>query len=498
MKQAYEMAVGLEVHVQLKTRTKMFCGCPTSFAAAPNTCVCPVCLGYPGAMPAMNRESVRLTLIGGLMLGCDINPVSSFDRKSYFYPDMPKNYQISQYDKPLCLGGGVEVARTGGTAKRIRLVRIHLEEDVAKSTHRAGCSGVDFNRAGTPLMEIVTEPDLASADEAVAFLNALRELLLYAGVSACNLEEGNMRCDVNASLRPRGSAALGTKTEIKNMNSISGVHDALEYERARQAGILDAGGRIVQETRRWDVENGCTVAMRTKEDAHDYRYFPEPDLLPVVTTPEQVEALRRDLPEAPAARRERLCRQYGIPAYDAGVLAADRSTADFFEAVARRCGNGKAASNWIMTDVLRLVAVHAKPLAESALTPEALAELIGLVRDGTINAPTAKELLDVLFANGGHPAEVVARRGLAQVSDADALDAWICEVFAENPGTIADWKAGKRAAAGFLVGQVMKRCRGKADPKRVGRLIDERLAQADAQARPSPGGAAQEDSRDIK
>lgn len=497
MKQTYVMAVGLEVHVQLKTRTKMFCGCPTSFAAAPNTCVCPICLGYPGAMPAMNREAVRLTLISGLMLGCSINPVSSFDRKSYFYPDMPKNYQITQYDKPFCLGGGVDVINADGASKRIRLVRIHLEEDVAKSTHRVGCSGVDFNRAGTPLMEIVTHPDMRSPAEAVAFLNALRELLLYAEVSACNLEEGNMRCDVNVSLRPQGSSTLGTKTEIKNMNSISGVHDALVYERARQADVLDAGRRVVQETRRWVVEEGSTVVMRTKEDAHDYRYLPEPDLLPVVTTDQQVEALRSALPEAPAVRRERLCHQYDIPAYDAAVLAADRHLADFFEAVAQRCGNGKVASNWIMTDVLRLVTTHAKALTACALTADALAELIGLVQEQTINAATAKTLLDELFVKGGRPAALVKSRGLSQVSDSAALDEWICAVLEKNPKTIADWKAGKHAAAGFLVGQVMKLSKGKADPKGVGRLINDRLAQADPLSIPSPCGAAQEDSRDI-
>ncbi len=323
----------------------------------------------------------------------------------------------------------------------------------------------------------MTEPDLDSADEAAAFLTALRQILLYADVSACNLEEGNMRCDVNVSIRPHGQEALGTKAEIKNMNTIKGVHDALEYEIVRQAGILDAGGRIVQETRRWDVETGVTITMRSKEDAHDYRYFPEPDLLPVVTDDAHVEALRRALPELPATRRERMVQQYGIPVYDAGVLAADRALADFFEAVAQRCRVGKVASNWIMTDVLRLVTTHGTPIHLCALTPEALAELIGLVEANTINALTAKALLDELFLEGGSPGERVRSRGLAQVTDSGALDAWVDAVIQANPKTVDDWKAGKRAAAGFLVGQVMKLSKGKADPKLVGQLVSERLAR---------------------
>jgi aspartyl-tRNA(Asn)/glutamyl-tRNA(Gln) amidotransferase subunit B len=477
MKQTYRVSIGLEVHVQLKTHTKLFCGCATSFGAPPNSCVCPVCLGYPGAMPVMNREAVRLTLVSGLMLGCSINTTSTFDRKSYFYPDMPKNYQITQYDKPLCLDGKIDIPLTDGGRKPIRLIRIHLEEDVAKSMHEAGWSGVDFNRAGTPLMEIVTHPDLSSADEAAAFLTALRQILLYVGVSACNLEEGNLRCDVNVSLRPAGQDTLGTKVELKNMNTISGTHDALQYEIARQSEVLDAGGRIVQETRRWDVDSGVTIHMRSKEDAHDYRYFAEPDLLPIVTPPDQIDALRRSLPELPAVRRERLARQYGIPDYDAAVLAADRALADFFEAVAQRCGTGKTASNWIMTDVLRLVTAHETPVTACALTPEALSELIGLVEAHTINARTAKELLEEVFLSGGSPAEQVRARGLAQVSDSGALDGWIDAVMQAHPKSVADWKAGKQAAAGFLIGQVMKASQGKADPKRVGRLLVERLAQ---------------------
>jgi aspartyl-tRNA(Asn)/glutamyl-tRNA(Gln) amidotransferase subunit B len=471
----YSVSVGLEVHVQLRTRSKMFCGCATSFGAEPNMHVCPVCLGYPGAMPVMNREAVRLTVLSGLMLGCEVNPYSKFDRKSYFYPDMPKNYQISQYDKPLCLGGAVEIPVPGGT-RRIALTRIHLEEDVGKSTHHSTCSGVDFNRAGVPLMEIVTEPEMTSVEETVAFLQTLKQILLYTGVSDCNMEEGNLRCDVNVSVRPAGQKQLGTKAELKNMNSFKAVHAALEFEVRRQIDLLQGGGRVIQETRRWDPDAGVTLPMRSKEDAHDYRYFPEPDLLPVVLDRAQIEAWRSELPELPSRRRTRLVAEYGIPEYDAGVLAADREVADFFEAAARACGNGKAVSNWVMTDVLRLLTETGKTLGASALTPEALSELIGLVSAGTINMPTAKELLPELFAQGGRPAALVTARGLGQVSDGDEVVRLVDQAIAANPKTVADWKAGKQAAAAFFVGQVMKLSRGKADPKLAGRLVAERLA----------------------
>lgn len=471
----YAVSVGLEVHVQLRTKSKMFCGCATTIGSEPNTNVCPVCLGYPGAMPVMNREAVRLTVLTGLMLGCEINPYSKFDRKSYFYPDMPKNYQITQYDKPLCLGGAVEISVAGGT-RRIAMTRIHLEEDVGKSTHHATCSGVDFNRAGVPLMEIVTEPELASVEETGAFLQTLKQILLYTGVSDCNLEDGNLRCDVNVSVRPTGQKGLGTKAEIKNMNSFKAVQAALAFEIDRQIDILQGGGRIVQETRRWDPDTGMTITMRSKEDAHDYRYFPEPDLLPVVLDAGQIEAWRADLPELPSRRRIRLVAEYGLPEYDAGVLAADRRVADFFEAAARASGNGKAVSNWVMTDVLRLLTETGKSLDASALTPEALAELVGLVGDGTINMPTAKELLPELFTRGGRPGALVAARGLGQMSDGGEIVRLVDQAIAAHPKTVADWKAGKQAAAAFFVGQVMKLSRGKADPKLAGRLVAERLA----------------------
>ncbi len=471
----YVPSIGLEVHVQLRTRTKMFCGCSTAYGASPNTQVCPVCLGYPGAMPVMNAEAIHQTVVSGLMLGCEIGTFSKFDRKSYFYPDMPKNYQITQYDKPLCLGGGVAIV-VNGAARTIRLTRIHLEEDVGKSTHHAACSGVDFNRAGVPLMEIVTEPDLASADEAMAFLLALKQTLLYAGVSDCNLEEGNLRCDVNVSVRPAGQEKLGTKVEIKNMNTFKGVHAALLYEIDRQSALLAGGGRVVQQTRRWEPDSGETFPMRSKEDAHDYRYFPEPDLLPVVLDRAQIEAWRAGLPERPADRRTRLVQSYGIPVYDAGVLTADRAVADFFETAATRCGNGKAVSNWIMTDVLRLLGERNCTLAQCALTPETLADLIALVDRRTINLPTAKGLLPELFETGGNPALLVTARGLGQMGDADEISRLVDQTLEANPRIVQDFLGGKQAAAQALVGQVMKLSRGKADPQLASKLVAEKLA----------------------
>jgi len=474
----YLITIGLETHVQLKTATKMFCGCSLAFGEEPNTTVCPVCMGYPGALPVMNREAVRLTVLSGLMLGCTISRHSTFDRKNYFYPDMSKDYQISQNTHPLCLGGGVTIETPAGP-KRIRINHIHLEEDAAKINHYARFSGVDFNRCGTPLMEIVSEPDLSSPDEAMAYLQSLKQSLVYAGVSDCNLEEGNMRSDVNISVRPAGQEQLGTKVEIKNMNTFKGIYAALEYEIARQLAVVKGGGTLVQETRRWEPELGETQSMRSKENAHDYRYFPEPDLVPVELPEALVESWRAQLPEAPAARRERMMAEYGIPAYDAGVLADAKENADFFEAAARACkpGLGKTVSNWFMTEVMRLLSETGTGVGACALTPAALAELVALVDDGVINGPTAKELLPEVFAQGGSPRSIVNERGLAQVSDVSALEAFIAQALADNPKSAEDFRAGKKAAAGFIVGQVMKLSKGKADPKQVGRLVAERLTE---------------------
>ena len=467
--------IGLETHVQLRTESKMFCACSTGFGADPNSHVCPVCLGYPGAMPVMNKRAIELTVRAGLMLGCDIPTYSKFDRKSYFYPDMPKNYQISQYDKPLCNGGGVDID-LDGEQRRVALTRIHLEEDVGKSMHFRHSSGVDFNRAGVPLMEIVSEPDLHTPEEAMAYLTALKQILLYAEVSHCNLEEGNMRCDVNISVAPEGTTELGTKTEIKNMNTFRGVQSAVRYEIGRQIDVLEAGGRIVQETRRWDPDAEVTASMRTKEDAHDYRYFPEPDLMPVVLTDAQIKEWRGSLPEPPAARRERMVSEYGIPEYDAGVLAADKRVGDFFEQAARASGNGKAASNWIMTEMLRLLGEQEIEIADVKVTPDALAGLIGLVDSGTLNSNSAKEVFAQLFADGGDPKAIVEAKGLTQVSDSSAIESFVQQAIEDNPQSVEDFRNGKTKAAKFLVGQVMRLSKGKANPQMVGEMIERMLS----------------------
>ena len=474
----FENTIGLETHVQLKTRTKMFCGCLLKTGCDPNTNVCPVCLGYPGALPMINKEAVKLTVMSGLMLGCEINRHATFDRKNYFYPDMAKDYQISENGNPLCIGGGVTIETPNGP-KTIRINHIHLEEDAAKINHYATTSGVDFNRGGTPLMEIVSEPDMASADEAIAYLTALKEMLVYAGVSDCNLEEGNMRSDVNISIRPVGETKLGTKVEIKNMNSFRGIHAALEYEARRQRECMAHSIPIVQETRRWDGEALETASMRSKENAHDYRYFPEPDLVPVALSEEQIEAWRALLPEQPKARRARMIEEYGITEYDAGVLSAEKPKADFFEKGAIVSCNAKAFCNFVMSDAMAFFNEHGTVLSAEyiATVAPSLSALFNLSTNGQINGPTLKELMpEVLSGAIKDPAKVVKERGLGAVNDTAALEAFVDQAIAANPGPVADFKAGKKAAAGFFVGQVMKLSKGKADPKIVGPLVAKKLA----------------------
>jgi aspartyl-tRNA(Asn)/glutamyl-tRNA(Gln) amidotransferase subunit B len=482
----YLFTIGLEVHVQLKTRSKMFCACPTGPGAPPNTQVCPVCLGYPGTLPVMNGEAIRLTAMTGLMLGCTISPYCKFDRKNYFYPDMPKNYQISQYDKPLCLDGGVEID-AGGRFKTVRLTRIHLEEDVGKCIHHGRRSGVDCNRAGVPLMEIVSEPDMETPEEALAFLVALKQMLLYLGVSDCNLEEGNLRCDVNSSVRPEGQVELGTKVEIKNLNTFKGVHQSLHFERNRQLEAIRTGEKIVQETRRWDSELGATYTMRSKEQAHDYRYFPEPDLMPVALPAERVEAWRAALPELPRQKRQRFVSQYGLPEYDAGVLAAQKAVADYFEEAARGSDTPKMISNWVMTEMLRLLSEREMEIGQVKVTPAALRDLAALASRGAINSNTAKEVFAILFEQGGDPAAVVAERGWGQVSDADSIGALADQVIAENPKSVEDYRGGKAAALKFLIGQVMRLSRGKANPQMATEKLVQRLGGPDG----TPAGSVQ-------
>ena len=485
----FENTIGLETHVQLKTNTKMFCSCLLKTGCEPNTNVCPVCLGYPGALPVMNKEAVKLTVMSGMMLGCEVNRHATFDRKNYFYPDMAKDYQISENGNPLCIGGGVEITRADGTKKFIRINHIHLEEDAAKINHYATTSGVDFNRGGTPLMEIVSEPDMESADDAIAYLTALKEMLVYAGVSDCNLEEGNMRSDVNISIRPVGETKLGTKVEIKNMNSFSGIHAALLYEAKRQRECVAHSIPIVQETRRWDPEAMETASMRSKENAHDYRYFPEPDLVPVELSEEQVAEWRKLLPEKPEARRARMIADYGIAEYDAEVLSQHKANADYFE---RACGvlrDGskskdegegkklcKLLCNLFMSDVMALMNASGKAIGECAMAPAALAALVKMSASGVINGPTLKELLPEIFEKGGDPEAIVKERGLGAVSDTSALEAFVDQAIAANPGPVQDFKNGKKAAAGFFVGQVMKLSKGKADPKIVGGIVAKKLA----------------------
>ncbi len=484
MSTQFVATIGLEVHVQLKTASKMFCRCAVEYGAEPNTHVCPVCLGLPGALPVMNAEALRLTALAGLMLGCDIPATCKFDRKHYFYPDMPKNYQISQYDLPFCLGGAVplhdlaypkdaqkSIATPG---KKIRLVRIHLEEDVAKSFHLENSSGIDFNRAGTPLLEIVSQPDIASAEEAFAYLTVLQQVMIYGGVSDADMEKGQLRCDVNVSVRPEGSATYGTKIEIKNLNSISGVRRALLFEIPRQIEVLRSGGTLQQETRRWDDGLGQTLLMRVKESAHDYRYFPDPDLLPVHTAA-IVDSARASLPELPWEKRARFVRDYGVSDYDAGVLADDRALAAYFEEAARGASKPKAVANWVLNDLQSALGAAGVSVTECPVAPAALRELVGLIESGTISGRQGKEVFAEMFQTGKAPGVVVEEKGLRQVSDTGELEAFCDQVIAANPGPVADYRAGKTAAINFLKGQVMKLSKGKANPNVVGEILAGKL-----------------------
>jgi len=472
----YIAAIGLEVHVQLFTRTKMFCACKADYGSPPNTLVCPVCLGYPGALPVVNEEAIRLTVTTGLMLGSHINLASKFDRKNYFYPDMPKNYQISQYDRPFCTGGGIEIA-SGGGAKTIKLTRIHLEEDVGKNMHFGDMSSVDFNRAGHPLMEIVTEPELATPEEAFAFLLALKQILTYGMVSRCNLEEGNVRCDINCSVRPESQEKLGVKVEIKNLNTFKGVMLALQHEIVRQTGLLKSGGKIVQETRRWDSGRGLTESMRSKEEAHDYRYFPDPDLPPVTLTLEMLERWKKDIPELPRQRCARLASQFKLPEYDARVLSADKAVADFFEEAARLSSNPKMVSNWVMTEMLRLLAEREMEIGAAKISPQSLAELVDFTDQGKLNSNSAKQIFAVMFEKGGRPGQLMAEMGLAQLSDTSELERLARQAIDGNAKSAADYRAGKEAALKYLIGQVMRLSHGKANPQIVQELLKKELAK---------------------
>jgi len=480
----YITTIGLEVHVQLKTRSKMFCASPVEFGAEPNTHACPVCLGLPGALPVMNHEALRMTVLTGLMLGCDIAPVCKFDRKNYFYPDMPKNYQISQYDMPICTNGSVPLhdlaypkdAQKNIVApdKEVRLVRIHLEEDVAKSSHFENSTGIDFNRAGTPLMEIVTQPEINSPEEAFAFLTSLKQILIYGAVSDADMEKGQLRCDCNISVRPATQAELGVKIEIKNINSISGVRRALAYEIQRQTGVLENGGRLEQETRGWDDIAGETFLMRTKEFAHDYRYFPDPDLVPVKSEVLLAD-VRARVPELPKAKRARFVQQYQVSPYDAGVLANDLDLARYFEAAAKGAKRPKNVVNWILNDLQNALSNAGKTINDCPMAPEALDELVNLIDSGKISGKQGKEVFAEMFASSKAAAAIVKEKGIEQLSDVSAIEALCDQVIAANPKSAADFKAGNAASLNFLKGQVMKLSKGKANPQLVGEILERKL-----------------------
>jgi aspartyl-tRNA(Asn)/glutamyl-tRNA(Gln) amidotransferase subunit B len=480
----YITTIGLEVHVQLKTRSKMFCASPVEFGAEPNTHTCPVCLGLPGALPVMNLEALRMTVLTGLMLGCDIAPVCKFDRKNYFYPDMPKNYQISQYDLPLCTNGAVplhdlaypkDAQKTIVTPdKEVDLVRIHLEEDVAKSFHLENSTGIDFNRAGTPLMEIVTQPEIKSPEEAFAFLTSLKQILIYGAVSDADMEKGQLRCDCNISVRPQLQIELGAKIEIKNLNSISGVRRALTYEIRRQVAALEKGETLRQETRGWNDAAGETFLMRTKEFAHDYRYFPDPDLVPVKTEVLLAE-VRQRVPELPKAKRARFVQQYQVSPYDAAVLANDLDLARYFETAAKGARKPKNVANWILNDLQNALSVAGKAINDCPIPPEALDELVNLIDGGTISGKQGKEVFTEMFASGKNAAAIVKEKGIEQLSDLSAIEKLCDEAIAANPKPVADFKAGNVASLNFLKGKVIKFSKGKANPQLVGEILERKL-----------------------
>jgi aspartyl-tRNA(Asn)/glutamyl-tRNA(Gln) amidotransferase subunit B len=479
---AHEAVIGLEVHAELSTRTKMFCGCSTEFGGEPNSRVCPVCLGLPGSLPVANERAIEYVVTTGLALSSHIAEFTQFHRKNYFYPDMAKNYQISQYDLPICVGGHLEV-RVDGQAKRIGITRVHLEEDTGKLIHMGGegriagadYSIVDFNRSGIPLMEVVSEPDMRTPEEAVAYVQELRKILLYLGVSDCSMEQGSLRCDANVSLRPVGATDLGVKTEVKNMNSFRALGRALAYEIDRQERALSEGEKIVQETRHWDASKNMTTGMRSKEYAHDYRYFADPDLVPMEMDRSWIMELGDALPELPAEREKRFVEALGLPPHDASTLVADKDLAAFFEGTVDAGAKAKQAANWVLGELSAALNASGQTITEAKVAPEALAGLIGMVETGSITGKIAKDVFVEMFETGTDAKAIVEKKGLVQITDADAVGSYVDDAIAANPKAVEDLRAGKDSAAKFLVGQIMKLSRGQADPKLAEDLLRERL-----------------------
>ena len=478
----YEAVIGLEVHTELRTATKIFCSCKTSFGADPNTNVCPVCLGLPGVLPVLNRHVLEFAVRTGLALNCEIARYSKFDRKNYYYPDLPKNFQTSQYDLPICGPGYLDV-EVDGKQSRIRITRAHMEEDAGKLVHHgtsitdSDYSLVDYNRTGTPLLEIVSEPDMRTAKEAVAYMEKLRAILQYCEVSDCKMEEGSLRCDANISVRPVGQKELGTKTEIKNINSFRGVERAIEYEARRQVEVLEEGGKVVQETRTWDEKEGVTKSMRKKEEANDYRYFPEPDLVPFTVSEEYIEEIRKSLPELPDARKARYMESYGLDAYNADYLTNDKDRADYFEAMVAAGADPKEAANWLMGDFAKMLAQSGKEMKEAPVSAVFMAELLKLIAKGTISGKIAKQVFPEMWETGKEAEAIVKEKGLVQISDTGALEALADKIIAANPQSVEDFKAGKKKAVGFLMGQIMKETKGQANPQVVNGILTKKLSE---------------------